>query len=330
MPLVFAISFFTVLVLTPLLIRKLKNLRLVSKDENKYGKPQIPKYGGITIVLGFTLASLLSLQLSSQLIAVESMLAAISTIILISFLGFIDDILKIRDLYRVVLPAFAALPLMATKAGHATMLIPFLGEINFDLGVIVIPLLGPASANLYLLLLIPLGVVACSNLVNLLAGFNGLEAGVGIIVFTSLLAAALLLPTTPGTIVASYILLAMLGACFAFLLFNWFPAKIFPGNLTTYALGATIVAVVVISNMERVGVIALTPQIIEFLLKARTLFQAENFGELERGRLHYKKTVSSLTHLFMRLLKPTEQQLVLILLAIQAVFGIIAVSSLYW
>lgn len=330
MPLVLLISFFTVLMLTPLLIKKLKNMRLVAPDQNKYGKPEIPKYGGITIVLGFALAALLSLQLSSQLITVEQMLAVISTIILVSFLGFMDDVLKLRDVYRVVLPAFAALPLMATKAGHATMYIPLLGEVNFDLGIVIIPLLGPVSANLYVLFLIPLGVIACSNLINLLAGFNGLEAGIGAIVCASLLAAALTLPTTPGTIVASFVLLAMLGACLSFMLFNWYPAKIFPGNLTTYALGATIVAVVVIGNMERVGVIALTPQIIEFFLKARTFFQAENFGELEGTRLRYKKPVSSLTHLFMRLLKPTEQQLVLILLAIQAVFGIIAVSSLYW
>ncbi|MBI5159669.1 hypothetical protein HY992_06120 [Candidatus Micrarchaeota archaeon] len=330
MPLVFLLSFLAVFALTPFLIKKLKNMRFVSKDENKYGKPEIPKYGGITIVLGFTLATLLSLQLSSQLVPAELMIAAVCTITIISFLGFVDDVLKLRDIYRVVLPAFAALPLMAVKAGHAAMYIPLVGNVNFDLGVIILPFLGPVSANLYILLLIPIGVVACSNLVNLLAGFNGLEAGVGAIVCGALLAAALLLPTTPGTITASFILLAMLGACIAFLLFNWFPAKIFPGNLATYALGATIVAAVVTGNMERVGVIALTPQIIEFFMKARTLFQAENFGDVKNGKLHYAKPVSSLTHLLMRLFQPTEQQLVAMLLAIQAIFGIIAISSLYW
>ena len=182
----FVLSFSTVMLLTPLLIRKLRNKGIVGPDANKPGKPKIPRVGGITIVLAVSLASLISMQLASQSLDLLSMLAAITTIILISFLGFMDDILNIRDSYRVVLPAFAALPLMAVKAGTATMQIPFLGEVNFDLGVFVFPFFGAVDINLYVLLLIPIGVVACSNLINLLAGFNGLEAGTGAIICVAL------------------------------------------------------------------------------------------------------------------------------------------------
>jgi len=246
---------------------------------------------------------------------------------MISYLGFVDDVLSLRDLYRVLLPLFAALPLMVVKAGTTTMLIPFVGHVNFNFGTVVLPLLGPITANLYVLLLIPIGVVAASNLVNLLAGFNGLEAGIGVIVSAALALAAVLSGAPPE---ALFLSVAMAGACLGFLLFNWYPAKAFPGNITTYAIGANVAAIVILGNMERIGAIALMPQIVEFFLKARTGFQAENFGKVGKdGRLSYTGTTSSLTHLIMKKFRPTEQQLVLMLLALQLLFGALAVASMY-
>jgi UDP-N-acetylglucosamine--dolichyl-phosphate N-acetylglucosaminephosphotransferase len=186
---------------------------------------------------------------------------------------------------------------------------------------------------LYSLVLVPIGVVACSNLVNLLAGFNGLEAGAGVIISFSIFTASIMLGYMGfHTAEASFIMIALFGACLAFLFFNWYPAKIFPGNVTTYMIGAAVVAAVVTGNMERVGVICLIPQIIEFLLKARSPgFSAENFGRLGRkGRLYYNGRVYSITHLLMKKIHPTEKQLVLILLAFQAVCGAVAVWSISW
>jgi len=321
-----AISFAIVAFSTGKLARKMTWLGYVDKDVNKLNKPLIPKIGGISVILGFVVALLLSLQLSSQVNTIF-LLAAINTVILIAFLGLVDDIMNLRDRYRVLLPLFAALPLMVVKAGTSVMGVPFLGDIDFNLGVIMLPYNGPLELNLYILLLIPMGVVACSNLINLLAGFNGLEAGSGFIIFSTLALAVLL---TNGSPVALFLAIAMGAACLGFLLYNWYPAKIFPGNITTYAIGATVAAAVIIGNMERIGAILLSPQIAEFLLKVRTKFQAENFGKPDKqGRLHYDGPVSSLTHLTMKLFKPTEQQLVLYLLALQALAGLAAIASIY-
>ena len=323
------ISFAIVALTTPKLIRKMKWLKLGNKAANKRVQPLVPKIGGIAIVLGFVVAVLLSLQLSSQINAIF-LLAAINTVVLVSFLGLIDDIMNLRDRYRVVLPLFAALPLMVVKAGTSVMGVPFIGDINFNLGTVILPFLGPFELNLYILLLIPIGVVACSNLINLLAGFNGLEAGVGAIVSGTLALAILLIGMPPGSPEALFLVVAMGGACLGFLLYNWYPARIFPGNITTYAIGATVAAAVIIGNMERVGAILLAPQIGEFFLKARSRFQAENFGKVGKdGRLSYDGPIHSLTHLTMKLFRPTEQQLVLYLLALQALAGIAAIASIY-
>jgi UDP-N-acetylglucosamine--dolichyl-phosphate N-acetylglucosaminephosphotransferase len=309
----------------------MKAKKIVSTDLNKPGKPLVPKYGGIVIVFGFVIASLISLQLQSASLNHTLMLAAICSTIIIALLGILDDVLDIPDRYRVIIPVFAALPLMVVKAGNSTMNFIFF-TVNFDLGVHVLPLLGPVSLNLYTLLLVPIGVVACSNLVNLLAGFNGLEGGVGAVASLFIALAAVILHSWgyPGTVEASFLMFALFGACAAFLAFNWYPAKMFPGNAATYLIGAAIVSAVVIGNMERVGVIALTPQIIEFLLKARSGFRAENFGTPDlKGRLRYDGEIYSLTHLLMKKFNPTEPQLTGMLLLIQVFFGVLALLSIF-
>jgi UDP-N-acetylglucosamine--dolichyl-phosphate N-acetylglucosaminephosphotransferase len=202
---------------------------------------------------------------------------------------------------------------MVVTAGHTEMALPFLGSVEFGI--------------VYTLVLIPIGVMAASNLVNLLAGFNGLEAGTGAVAGAALFWVAY----TTGASEAAFISVALVAACAAFLVFNFYPARIFPGNAATYMIGALIAAIAIIGNMERVAVIALAPQIVEFFLKAKGWFKAENFGRLGRdGRLSYEGQTQSLSHLLMKTFRPTEKQLVLMLLAIQAVFAAIAIISTSW
>jgi len=329
--LVALIAFAGTLLVSPKIIRRMAAKGIVSPDANKPGRPLVPKYGGIVMVFGFVAAALLSMQLSSSSVDAPLMLAAVCCTLIIAFVGLLDDVLDIPDRYRVILPLFAALPLMVVKAGSADMNF-ILFTLNLNLGFLALPLVGGITLNLYTLLLIPIGVVACSNLVNLLAGFNGLEAGAGMLasLFIALAAVLLFFDGHAGAADAAFLMLSLFGACAAFLVFNWYPAKMFPGNTATYLIGAAIVSAVVIGNMERVGVIALTPQIIEFLLKARSGFKAENFGKPDaEGRLHYAGKTYSLTHFFMKLLKPTEPQLVGVLLLLQALFGVLALASIF-
>ncbi|MEM3399486.1 MAG: hypothetical protein QXP42_01515 [Candidatus Micrarchaeia archaeon] len=329
--LVFIVSFVSTFFVAPLFIKKMTRKRVVSTDVHKPEKPLIPKIGGLIILFGFLMGALLSLQLHSRWVNVPFILAAISSITIIAIIGFVDDVLDVSDIYRVLTPLMAALPLIVVKAGTSTMNIPFFGNVNFDLGARFIPGIGYVDINLYILLLIPIGVVACSNLINLLAGFNGLEAGTGAIACLSILTATVILHARGiDNTESSFIMASMFAACLAFLIFNWYPAKVFPGNTATYAIGASIVCAVVLGNIEKIGVIALAPQIAEFLLKARSRFRAENFGKNINGRLHYDGEIYSLTHLIMRYLRPTEQQLVLILMLLQLVCGAIAVSTLFW
>ena len=322
------VSFVLTFIALPPLIRKLNNRGFKSQDMNKEHKPLVAKFGGIAVFLGFLVAFLLPLQLSPQQIAVNVLLVAALSISLIAFLGFADDVLSIPDIYRVLLPLFAALPLMLLKVGTDTMALPFIGTVNLDFGSIMLPFIGAVGLNMYVLILIPIGVVACSNLVNLLAGFNGLEAGQGIIISLFLIALLMLGGLDANKVTMVFLLIALIGALAAFMLFNWYPAKVFPGNIVTYLIGATVAVVVIVGNVERAGAILLAPQIIEFFLKALSKFKAENFGTCVNGKLTYKGATHSLTHLIMKAMKPTETQLVLVLYVLQIVAGMLAIASM--
>jgi phospho-N-acetylmuramoyl-pentapeptide-transferase len=81
-------------------------------------------------------------------------------------------------------------------------------------------------------------VVAVSNAVNLTDGVDGLAASCSAIVFAGLLAVALHQHALPVVIVTA----ALVGGLVAFLVFNWFPARIFMGDTGSLALGCALVA----------------------------------------------------------------------------------------
>jgi len=320
----FLLSFFATLIATKVFIRKIEFTAREKKGSEAvfYSKDMargclVPKMGGLAITAGFVFGILIALKLLRLEEAVP-LLAALNTVLIISFIGLMDDLFRVREIWRVLLPAVAALPLMVITAGVSDLHLIFF---HIDFGIY------------YSLILVPIGVVACSNLMNLLAGFNGLEAGTGVVACLSIFSASMILfylAPTEFSIAAPLIMLAMAGACIAFLFFNWYPAKVFPENVGTYAIAAAIASAAIIGNIERIAVIALTPQIIEFFLKARSKFQAENFGKLVKNRLHYDGKIYSLTHLLMKYLHPTEKRLVSYLILFQALFGVLAVSSIWW
>jgi len=320
----FLLSFFATLVFTKVLIRKIKFTTKEKKGSESvfYSKDMargslVPKMGGLAITAGFVFGILIALKLLRLEEAVP-LLAALNTVLIISFIGLMDDLFKVREIWRVLLPVVAALPLMVITAGVSDLHLIFF---HIDFGIY------------YSLILVPIGVVACSNLMNLLAGFNGLEAGTGAVACLSIFSASMILfylAPTEFSIATPLIMIAMAAACIAFLFFNWYPARIFPENIGTYAIAAAIASAAIIGNVERIAVIALTPQIIEFFLKARSKFRAENFGKLVKNRLHYDGKIYSLTHLLMKYLQPTEKALVSYLIILQAFFGVLAISSIWW
>ncbi len=231
---------------THILIKKLSFLHekkleeseiFFGQDMAKPGMKLVPMMGGLAITFGFGLSILASLKFVTKA-SVVTLLAGLVTILLIAILGFLDDIFIVRRIWRITLPGIAALPLIVVDTG-----IPILHLLGYGLNL----------GYVYTYFFIPIGVIACANLINILAGFNGLEAGSGAIACTAIFTSSTILmklEPTKYSVTTPIIMLAMLGACLAFLIFNWYPAKIFPGNVGTYAIGASIASAVIIGDME--------------------------------------------------------------------------------
>jgi UDP-N-acetylglucosamine--dolichyl-phosphate N-acetylglucosaminephosphotransferase len=304
------ISFITVFILTPKVIEIMKKQGFAGKDMNKYSKPLVAELGGVPIFLGFSFGAITAIFFSTYLgfkLDILPFLAGMLTIILMGFIGTIDDIIGwkkgIRQWQHALFPIIAALPLMAVNVNNPPISIPFLHMLPNELILFGITI---SFGLIYSLIFVPIGVTGASNATNMLAGLNGLEAGLSSLILGTLA----LLSILSGKPEAAVFALAMLGALIAFLKYNWFPAKIFGGDGLTLMAGATIAVVSILGDMEKAGVLLLGMFFVELYLKSKTKFQGECFGMPQKnGLLLSPKNKQSLTHYFMAI-SPAKEPIV--------------------
>jgi UDP-N-acetylglucosamine--dolichyl-phosphate N-acetylglucosaminephosphotransferase len=326
------LSLVLTLFLTKRWIKSAKNANLVGKDMNKPDYPLISRSGGliVAIVICFSLLTYIFLKTFSFLGIPSSnvieVFAISATVLLAGFIGFIDDVLGWKDglsqLQKVLLTIPIALPLTVINAGQSIIQIPLLG--NVDLGM------------LYPLLVVPLGVIGSTNGFNLLAGYNGLETGMGLVIF----AVFGLIGIIGGRLWIALIAFIVCACLIAFLAFNWYPAKVFPGNSFSYSVGALIATLAILGNMERIAVWLFIPYFLEILLyfRARVI---DRMGDVqafakpnEDGSLELPyKHIYDTTHLAILVLKRIktkvyERDVVLFIIGVQVLIAISGVILL--
>ncbi|MFZ0130052.1 MAG: phospho-N-acetylmuramoyl-pentapeptide-transferase [Candidatus Dormiibacterota bacterium] len=147
--------------------------------------------------------------------------------------GGLDDIVNIRDVTRMGLSVWQKLSLQGvtgvlvgiglTIAGFTHQFFPGLGAPNLGWGLAVV---------------VAMAVVATSNAVNLTDGVDGLAASCTALVFIGIA----IIAVTRDDLAVAFLAAALAGAVVAFLIFNWFPARVFMGDAGSLALGCAIVA----------------------------------------------------------------------------------------
>jgi len=301
---------------TAFLVPRLRRAGIVGPDVHKPGKPEVPEMGGLALVAGFGAGVLLAISLATFwpgafALERETLFAVLCTVLLITLIGVIDDLLRIRQWVKALLPLVAAFPLIAIRIGTSTMRIPFIGRVDF----------GP----FYALLLVPLGVTGAANAVNMLAGFNGLEVGMGLVAMGALAVIAASL----NALTALVLLLAGIGGLAGVLPFNWYPARVFVGDVGTLSIGAIIASAVIVGNFEWAGLLVIIPYALDFLIKAAHGFPSKGWwGELrDDGKLHCPPNGPvGLCQLILKLTGGLhERTLVLVLVGLEALCGLAAV-----
>ena len=311
--LILLISFLASFVLFPVMIIRLKKSGIVGKNMHSEIQEEVAEMGGLVIIAGFGAGMFTVIALKTFFdifpsIDLISVLIALASILIVVLIGVFDDLVSMPQQVKAFMPVFAALPLIVIKEGSTFMRFPFLGNVNFGL--------------LYTLIIIPAELTIAANAVNMLAGFNGLEVGMGIIVMGFLAIISYLL----GKITVLVILLSALGALLAALYYNWYPAKILVGDVGTLSIGAIIAAAVIMGNFEIAGVILLIPYIIDFLIKAKNHFPY-SFGKYKDGKLYCPDDGPvGLGQLVMKICGGiSERNLVLVLMGFEIVCGVAAI-----
>jgi UDP-N-acetylglucosamine--dolichyl-phosphate N-acetylglucosaminephosphotransferase len=323
------VSFLVTYFLTPSLIRFFKYIGVSTNDLHKKKKKLVASSGGMSVVSGIIAGLFVYIALKTFIYndstSVIELFSAITSILIITLSGFLDDLSSKPHTYEGFTyktglkqwqkPLFtlpAVIPLMVINAGTTTMSLPIIGTINMGL--------------LYPLLIVPIAIVGCANMVNLLGGFNGAEAGMGVIYTFSLGLYCLYI----GQNVPAIILLSTTAALIAFLFFNFVPAKILPGDSLTYSLGGIIAVCTILANIEKFALVTMSLFIIEWILKLKSLYELKHFAvslgkyNKKTGKIKskYKKTYS-LTHLVMGKKGATEKQIVTRLVGLQLLIAVI-------
>jgi len=310
----FLVALLTGLATMPWVIDRLTVAGLTGNDVNKPGRPSVPNIGGIAVVFSLAFGVLVAMAVSATgtipAIAVTPMLGALSCVLVVAMIGLADDLLRMPPPLKGTLPILAAIPLIVTGTGSTSVEFPVIGAVGFGL--------------LYPLVLVPIGVTGAANVTNMLAGFNGLEAGMGSVACLSLGLIAL----HDGHLESAVLLFAMLGALLVLLRFSWFPARVFPGDTATLSIGAVLAAAVVTGRYEIAGVIVIIPYAVDFVIKARNRFPSTDWwGTWVDGKLVHEGRPIGLGQLVMRLTGGvTERRLVSILIGFEVIAGVAAVA----
>jgi UDP-GlcNAc:undecaprenyl-phosphate GlcNAc-1-phosphate transferase len=228
--LVFATSFFVVLLSTPSLIKVaiLKRLFDAPGDTRKLHTRMIPTIGGIIIFAG-TLFSY-SLWFPNKLIhdyvqlpkSVSDYKYIVSTLLVMFFVGVKDDIIGTAPVKKLVAHVLVGMVLVLMADIRIV-------SMHGIFGVYVLEY----WASIFLSLFTYIVVV---NAFNLIDGVDGLASGVGFIA-SSAFGIWFALAGDPAMACLAF---ALSGSLFAFLFFNFSPAKIFMGDSGSLTIGLII------------------------------------------------------------------------------------------
>ncbi|TKJ23183.1 MAG: hypothetical protein CEE42_12340 [Promethearchaeota archaeon Loki_b31] len=230
---VFAVGFTITMAIIPYLIKIMKRRGHIGIDIHKNLKTEVAESGGISIVIGSSFTSMFLIIFFPSFF--NEILIFVLTVVLSGLIGYIDDRIKLRSRYKLILTIFTGtLIFLANYFGFIKIespTIPFLGQLRLT---IIYPILAPIIVTVF------------ANTVNMLEGYNGEGSGTSIIALCSLFVCSIIWNSAEG-VLFTVIALAIL---VPFYLYNKFPAKIFPGDVGTLSIGALFAGIALFGSLE--------------------------------------------------------------------------------
>ena len=230
---VFVIGFTITMAIIPYIIKIMKKRGHIGIDIHKNLKTEVAESGGISIVIGISIASLFLIIFFPNFF--NEILVFVLTVVLSGLIGYIDDRIKLRSRYKLILTFFS---------GTLIFLANFFGFIKIENPTI--PFLGQLRLTVIYPILAPLIVTVFANTLNMLEGYNGEGSGTSIIALCSLFVCSIIWDSAEGVLFTTIALAILI----PFYLFNRFPAKIFPGDVGTLSIGALFAGIALFGSLE--------------------------------------------------------------------------------
>ena len=245
------VYFLTALILTfiltalaaRILIPKLKSMKLGQQildigprwHKSKEGTPTM---GGISFIIAslivFTLLSVIALRTGNS----EGFEKAIIVLLMATLngaVGVVDDLTKFKNHRNEGLTASQKYLLQLICAGAFLAALKFTGNLSTEL---YIPYFGvKIELGIFYYILAILLITGIVNAVNLTDGIDGLASSVTLAVGAFYAVASFTLGLLPEALLSGI----MMGACLGFLVYNFYPAKVFMGDTGSLFLGGMVV-----------------------------------------------------------------------------------------
>jgi len=248
------------------------------------------------------------------------------TVLLAGVIGFIDDRKKLRSRYKIILSIFSgSIIFFANLFGLITIASPTIPFIDRTRLTIIYPFL------------VPLIVAVFTNTVNMLEGYNGEGSGTCLIATCFLFICSIIWNSAEGVIFT----IPVIAVIFPFFIFNKYPAKIFPGDVGTLAMGAMIACIMLFGSLEVATFCALLIHIFNsfyYIYSVRGFFESSDIREskddiilLENDRIKasdQKSAVLTLPRLILAKGTLTEPELVKNFYAISLICGFFSILSI--
>lgn len=217
-------------------------------------KRVLARAGGLPIYLATIVAAILFLSVSKGILGI--FLGGLVLVVV----GLLDDKYDLKSIYKLLGQVLAALIVVASGVGISFLPNPVAAisgggyeVIRLDTFRLSFDFFGGHSILLLADLAALFWIVWVINMVNFSSGVDGQMPLIVLVALLVIFAATLrFVENDPNQVVVSTLSLIGAGATLGFLVFNFYPAKIFPGDSGSYFLGF-LVAVLAIASGAKLG-----------------------------------------------------------------------------
>ena len=261
----------------------------------------VPRAGGLAVFIGIVVSILIFTPF-------EKTIGGILTSLLVLLLvGLLDDKYQNLSPYLRLLGQFiAAIMVVATGTGIQFITNPFGGIIYFT----------PQIASLLTII----WIVWVMNMINWSKGVDGQMPGIVTVAafILGLLSLKLNLPYDPSQTNVAKLSFITAGSSLGLLIFNWHPAKIFPGFSGSTILGFMIAVLAILSGakLATAGLVLLIPATDFAYTFLRRILEGKSPVWGDRGHLQHKLLEIGLSH----------QQIALFYILVSVILGATALS----